>query len=347
MRNPADSLTTNHNLIIDDIEKFFESKPTIENIMRFFSQGFPTALLEADHFINLLKRRALWDETGACRMIDCASPYLPDIIRDKRALKLFFHTLSKNVLSHLFFKADFISHRFFNHIAAIRTWLLDDKSSSDHRVFLLTFYQRHFIRLLQSQPFTPGILSTLLSFFGNVDEKHNPFIKEIIRFIKPSIINLFFTPDRLPGLRYILLSTVNSDEFTFLIREIPEIFELLCNIENPKFFPLIQFEKLSPGQRISIQIQLIQNLIDYYEQQKAYPAFFTPTHHAQDNHFISEIKKSINQSEKNQAEKIVEIQKMIDAYGASLSTYIQKLLEDRQLSANTLYRLKSLSGYTL
>ena len=96
----------------------------------------------------------------------------------------------------------------------------------------------------------------------------------------------------------------------------------------------MQFEKLSPEQRISIQIQLIQNLVSYYDEQKGYPAFFTPTHHAEDSHFISAIKNIIKQSEKMNAEKIIEIQKNIDAHHASLSDYIKKLLSDRQLTPN-------------
>src|SRR3990167_3379378 len=178
MRHPTDQAGINYNPIINDVEIFFESKPTIENITHFFSPGFPNVLLEADHFINLLKRRALWDEAGAGRMIDYAAPYLPTIICDERAFRLFFYTLSRNILSHLFSKADFILHRFFNSIAAARTWLLDNTYSSDRRLFLFKFYQPHFIQLLQSQPFTVGILSTLLSFLSRIDEQEREFIKE-------------------------------------------------------------------------------------------------------------------------------------------------------------------------
>ena len=330
MRNSVDQLFTNQNLTINDIDLFFESKPTAENIAHFFSPGFPSALLEADHFINLLKRRALRDETGACRIIDYAAPHLPAIIRDTRAFKLFFQALSKNVLTHLFSKADFIPKRFLNNIATTSHWLRDNNYSSDHRVFLFKYYQQHLIHSIQSQPFTPGILSALLQFFVTLDERHSAFTTEIVQLIKPSIINLLCTPHLLPALRYILLSALTANEFTFLIREIPESFGLLSNIENPKYFPPILFEKLPPEQSAFIQMQLIQNLIAYYEQQKGCPAFFTPTHHPEDSHFISAIKNIVNQSEKEPMKKITEIQKNIDAQHESLSTYIKKLLEERQ-----------------
>lgn len=285
--------------------------------------------LNADEFISLLKRRALEDEAGACAMIDSAAPRLSTIIHDQRAFGLLYRALSQTVLSHLFSKADFIPYRFFSSFVAARTWLLDNRYSSEHRLFLFKFYQQHFIQLLRSQPFTIGILSTLLAFLEQVNEA--AFIKEIILVMQPKMIDLFKEPS---NLRYFLLHGVTSDGFTLLIREMPDSFELLCKIEDPKFFPLIQFEKLSSEQVTKIQMQLIQNLIFYHDQQKGCPAFFTPTHHAPDNHFISEIKNRMHQPEKNDADKIIELQAIIHEQHASLSTHIKKLLNDRQFTAD-------------
>ncbi|GEM_PF-5546914 len=334
MRNPAEQSITNNHLTFDEIKKFFDAPTTIENIIHFFSQGFPPILLESDHFIDLLKRRALWDETGACRMIDFAAPHLSEIIHDQHAFRLFYGTLSQTVLSHLFSKVDFIPSRFFSSFAAARIWLLDTNYSSEHRLFLFKFYQQQFIQLLQCKPFTVGILSTLLSFLEHLDEKESALIKEIMLSIKPKIIDLLKQPNILPSIRHFLLYNVSNDEFTFLIREIPESFELLCDIEDPTFFPLIQFEKLPLEQQTQIQIQLIQNLIHYYDQQKGYPAFFTLTHHVDDIRFISELKKIIDQSEKNNIEKISDIRKLIDQDQVLLSTYIKKLLHNRQFTTD-------------
>lgn len=344
MRNPTEQSTANNHLTFDEIRKIFAKPITLENITPFFSQGFPPVLLEADHFIDLLKRRALWDEAGACRMIDFAAPHLSTIIHNQHAFRLFYSTLSQTVLSHLFSKVDFIPNRFFANFAAARTWLLDNSYSREHRLFLFKFYQQHFINMLQSQPFTVGILSTLLSFFSNLTEQDPNYIKEIMRFIKPKIINLFGEQNILPSLRYALLSVITNEEFTLLIREMPESFKLLCNMIDPTFFPLIQFEKLPLDQKALIQMQLIQNLIHYYNEQKEYSAFFTVTYHAKDMQFITELKKIIDQPEKNNIEKISEIQKLIDQDYPLLSTYLKKLLHERQLTAGTLtYGIKSSS----
>lgn len=341
MRNPIEESITNNHLTFDEIKKIFDAPTTIENITRFFSQGFPPILLEADHFINLLKRRALWDETGACQIIDFAEPHLSTIIRDQHAFRSFYRALSQTVLSHLFSKVDFIPSRFFNSFAAARIWLLDNDYSSEHRLFLFKFYQQYFIQLLQSRPFTVGILSTLLSFLEQINKNDAEFIKEIMLAIRQKIIDLFREPNILPNLRYFLLNNITSDEFTLLIREIPESFELLCNIEDPEFFPIIQFANLSLDQRTHIQIELIQNLIHYYDQQKGYPAFFAATHNDEDIRFISELKKIINQSEKSDIEKISRAQNIIDQDQAIISTYIKKLLGDRQFTANTTITLRN------
>jgi hypothetical protein len=178
----------------------------------------------------------------------------------------------------------------------------------------------------------------MLSFLENVDEKDGVFVKEILLAIKPKIINLFQEQNASPMLRYFLLSNTNSEEFTLLIREIPECIVLLCNIDNPTFFPLIQFEKLSPEHGATIQLQLIENLIQYdqyHDQLKGYPTFFTPTHHAEDSYFISTLKSIIKESEKSNVGKISSIKMLINEHQALLSIYIKKLLADRQFSENT------------
>lgn len=335
MRNSTEQSTTNHPLTFDEIKKIFDAPTPIENITHFFSQEFPPTLLEADHFIDLLKRRALWDETDACRMIDFAAPHLSAIIHDQHAFRLYYRSLNQTVLSHLFSKVDFIPSRFFSNVAAARIWLVDNSYSSEHRLFLFKYYQQHFIQLLQSRPLTVGILSTLLSFLESINKNDATLVKEIILIIKQKIIDLFKEPHILPNLRYFLLNNLTSDEFTLLIREIPESFEILCEIEDPKFFPIIQFENLPLDQRTQIQIQLIQNLIHYYDQQKGYPAFFTFTHHVNDIEFIAELKKIIGQPQKNDTEKLDKIKKLIDQDQVLISTYIKKLLDDRQLTAMT------------
>lgn len=331
MRNPTEQSNTNDHLTFDEIKKIFDAPISLENITGFFSQGLPPALLETDHFIDLLKRRALWDETAACRMIDFAAPHLSTIIHDQHSFKLFYQTLSQTVLSHLFSKADFIPSRFFSSFAAARIWLVDSSYSCEHRLFLFKFYQPHFIKILQSQPITPGILSALLSFFTNLDGKHTAYIREIMQLIKPDIINLLIRPTISASLNYVLLSNITDDEFTLLIRDIPESFELLCHALDPKFFPLIQFEKLPIEQQAQFQVKLIQNLIHFYDEQKGYPAFFTVTHHFNDIQFMAELKKIIDHSEKNNDEKIGEIQKRINQDYPLLSSYIKKLLADRQI----------------